>query len=194
MNYQNFKDYVENYQNDIYINYGFSPNLNENDIDFFFGKIIDDKDIEMYEYLIDYTSKKGVFFSNTLDRANQYFYMEEYPKTIEFWNKTVDEFKDISPRVFYFNFTKAIDAYLHLNNPNGAIKFLEKCKKRLPEHKLSFNYFIAKTALENKVKKRIGKKYLKYCEENYTENRYFKMKDLIKLKEKQITVHNKACN
>jgi predicted alpha/beta superfamily hydrolase len=184
LNYQNFKDYVENYQNNINKNYGFSPILNENDIDFFFGKVLDGKDLKMYEYLINYTSEKDVFHSNTLDRANHYFYMDEYPKTIEFWNKTVDEFKDISPRVFYFNFSKAIEAYLHLNNPSGAIEFLEKCKKRLPEYKLSFNYFIAKTALENKVKKRIGKKYLKYCEKNYIENKHFKKEDLIKLKDK----------
>lgn len=184
LNYKNFKDYVENYKNSINENYGFSPNLNENDIDFFFGKILDDKDLKMYEYLINYTSEKGIFFSNTLDRANQYFYMEEYPKTVEFWNKTVNEFKDISPRVFYFNFKKVIDAYLHLNDPIGAIEFLEKSKKRLPEYKLSFNYFIAKTSLENNVKKRIGKKYLKYCEQNYTKNRYFKKGDLNELKTK----------
>tara|TARA_R110002051_G_scaffold325195_1_gene426251 strand:- start:1313 stop:2620 length:1308 start_codon:yes stop_codon:yes gene_type:complete len=184
LNYQNFKDFVDNYHNNINESYGFKPELNENDIDYFFGKILDDKDVKMYEFLINYTSDKGIFYSNTLDRANQYFYMEEYLKTVEFWNKTVNEFKDISPRVFYFNFTKAIDAYLQLNNPKGAIEFLEKCKNRLPEHKLSFNYFIAKTALENKVRTRIGKKYLKYCEENFIENRYFKKEDLIKLKEK----------
>ncbi len=178
LNYQDFKGYVENYQNDIEGIYGFTPSLNENDLDFFFGKILDNKDLESYEYFISYVNEKDIIWSNTLDRANQYFYMEQYPETVEFWNKTVDEFKDISPRVFYFNFTKALDAYEYLNNPKGAIDFLEKCKKRLPEFVLTFNYFIAKTSLETNTMKSKGKKYLEYCEKNFSENRYFKKEDL----------------
>ena len=46
------------------------------------------------------------------------------------------------------------------------------------------DYFIAKTALENSIEKRKGKKYIKYCEQNYKENEYFKIEDLHKLKEK----------
>jgi predicted alpha/beta superfamily hydrolase len=183
-NYKNFKDYVNNYKNKIELNYGFRPKENESDIDYFFGEILDNKDLEMYEYIVEYTTSNKIFKTSSYNRAWHYFYMNQHSKSIEYWNNTIENFKETSPRIFYYNFKKAIDSYLILKKPKGAIEFLEKCKIILPQYKLSFNYFIAKTSLENNIKKRIGKKYLKYCEQNYSENKYFKMEDLYKLKEK----------
>jgi predicted alpha/beta superfamily hydrolase len=180
--YSSFKDYSKNYQSKINQLYGFTPNLETNDIDFFFGKILDEKNIEDYEYLINFTKENNIsFVMNSLDRANQYFYMKQYPQAIKFWNKTVNEFDQIEPRVFYFNFTKAVDAYLVEKDPKGAIEFLEKSKKRMPEYNLEFDYFIAKTSIENSVEVKKGKNSLKNCNLNYKENRYFKKKELEKL-------------
>jgi hypothetical protein len=110
--------------------------------------------------------------------------MESYPQAIKFWNKTINEFENINSRVFYFNFSKAVDAYLVEKDPKGAIEFLEKSKKRMPEYNLEFDYFIAKTSIENSVEVKKGKNALKNCNSNYKENRYFKKKELEKLKKK----------
>ena len=183
--YSSFKDYSQNYQSEINQLYGFTPILEENDIDFYFGKILDKKNIEDYEYLINFINENNIsFVMNSLDRANHYFYMESYPQAIKFWNKAINEFENINPRVFYFNFSKAVDAYLAEKDPKGAIEFLEKSKKRLPEYNLEFDYFIAKTSIENSVEVKKGKNALKNCKSNYKENRYFKKKELEKLKKK----------
>lgn len=183
-NYGSFKDYSQNYQSEINRLYGFIPKLEENDIDFYFGKILDEKNIDDYEYLISFTEENNILFGNSLDRANHYFYMEQYPQAINFWNKTINQFENIEPRVFYYNFTKAIDAYLIEKNPLGAIEFLEKSKKKMPEYSLEFDYFIAKTSIENNVEVQKGKKALKNCKSNYKENRYFSEKELDELEQK----------
>lgn len=182
--YTTFQDYLSNYKGEIENNYGFTPEENINDVDYFFGEILDKKDLAMYDFIIEYASVNKLFEISAYDRAWQYFYMDEHLKSIDYWNKSIEDSTNTSARIFHYNFKKAIDSYLILNQPKEAIKFLEKCKVHFPEFTLSFNYFIAKTSLENNVEKWKGKNYLKYCEENYTENRYFKKEDLIKLKEK----------
>jgi predicted alpha/beta superfamily hydrolase len=181
--YRSFKDYSQNYQSEINKLYGFTPILEENDIGFYFGKILDEKNLVDYEYLINFINENNISLGlNSLDRANHYFYMEFYPQAIKFWNKTINEFENINQRVFYFNFSKAVDAYLVEKDPKGAIEFLEKSKKRMPEYNLEFDYFIAKTSIENSVEVKKGKNALKNCKSNYKENRYFKKKELEKLK------------
>lgn len=179
--YKNFKDYGQNYETDIFDLYGFKPNLEENDIDFYFGKILDNKKLDEYEYLINFIQQKNISFGNNLDRANHYFYMEQYPKAIEFWNKTINNFDSIEPRVFYFNFTKAIDAYLIENRPLEAIHFLEKSKAKMPQYSLEYDYFIAKTAIKNHIETMKGQKALKRCKKNFNENRYFSEEDIKEL-------------
>jgi predicted alpha/beta superfamily hydrolase len=181
--YTSFKDYSQNYQSEINQLYGFTPILETNDIDFYFGKILEEKNIEDYEYLINFIKENDIsFVMNSLDRANHYFYMESYPQAIKFWNKTINEFENINPRVFYFNFSKAVDAYLVEKDPKGAIEFLEKSKKRMPEYNLEFDYFIAKTSIDNSVEVKKGKKALKNCNSNFKENRYFNRTNLKNLK------------
>ena len=180
--YSSFKEYSKNYQSDINQLYGFTPILEETDIGFYFVKILDKKNLEDYEYLINFTNDNNISLGvNSLDRANHYFYMESYPQSIIFWNKTINEFKNIDSKVFYYNFSKAVDAYLVEKDPKGAIEFLEKSKNRMPEYNLEFDYFIAKTSIENSVEVKKGKNALKNCNSNYKENRYFKKNELEKL-------------
>ena len=180
--YENFRDYNENYKNHISSIYGFKPKDNEDDLDYFFGKILDDKDIAMYEYIIHYTTSNNIFEFRYFDMAWHYLELEEYSKSIEYWNKAIENFeKENTERLFFFNFKAAVEAYLIEDDPVGAIKYLEKCKGSLPEYALPFNYFIAKTAFENNVKKTLGKKALKFCKQNFTENIYFEEEDLSKL-------------
>ena len=124
--YGSFKDYSQNYQSEINQLYGFTPILEENDIGFYFGKILDEKNIVDYEYLINFINENNISLGlNSLDRANHYFYMGSYPQAIKFWNKTINEFENINPRVFYFNFSKAVDAYLVEKDPKGAVSLRE---------------------------------------------------------------------
>ncbi|MDO5970862.1 alpha/beta hydrolase-fold protein [Flavivirga aquimarina] len=181
-NYNGFKDYVKNYKGDVESIYGFTPNENRVDVDHFFVKALDTKNLELYEYIVEYCRENKIFNFLTYDRSWHYYYMGQHSKSIQYWNKTIENFEGTSPRVFYYNFKKAIDSYSILNNPKGAIEFLEKCKKVLPEYILEFDYFIAKVSYERNVEKRKGKKSLKYCWTNYKENRYFKKEDLDKLK------------
>lgn len=180
--YSNFKEYVNNYKNKIENNYGFIPTTNENDIDYYFGEILDAKNIAMYEYIVEYTATNDIFKTSNYDRAWHYFYMDQHLESVKYWNRTLDDFQETNSRIFYYNFTKAIESYLILEDPKGAIAFLEKCKIKLPEHKLSFNYFISKVAIENKIENRLAAKNLRYCEQNYVENRYFNKEDLKALK------------
>lgn len=182
--YESFRAYSEDYKSEIIRLYGFTPNLSENDIDFYFGKILDEKNLKDYEYLINFLKENNIPFGNSLDRANHYFYMEQYPQAIEFWNKTINDFENIEARVFYYNFKKAVDAYLIEKNPIGAIKFLEKSKKRLPEYTLEFDYFIAKTSIDNKIELNKGKRALRNCISHFKENRYFTEKDIEGLERK----------
>jgi hypothetical protein len=52
----------------------------------------------------------------------------------------------------------------------------------MPEYNLEFDYFIAKTAIENSVEVIKGKNALKNCNSNFKENRYFNRTNLKNLK------------
>lgn len=182
--YNGFKDYVANYKTNINNYYGFVPDANEDDIDYFFGRILDDKDVIMYEYIVAYVTENNIFQISSYNRSWHYFHMGEHEKSIAQWTKTINDMQDTSPRVFYYNFEKAIKSYQKLNNPKGAITFLEASKKAFPQYTLEFNYFIAKVALENNIQKSKAKKKIKYCEQNYYDNKYFDKEDLDQLKTK----------
>ncbi|WP_166962221.1 alpha/beta hydrolase-fold protein [Yeosuana marina] len=180
-NYKRIKEYAENYQSEIEDFYGFKPEFEENDFGFYFSKIMDEKNLQDYEYWVNFGKENNFLFGSSLDRANHYFELEEYDHTIKFWEKAVNEFENIYPRSYLANFPKAISAYLFEKNPFGAIEFLEKSIKRLPEFSLEFNYFIAKTSIENNVKLKKGREALRFCKLNYKKNRYFSMKELKEL-------------
>lgn len=177
-NYKRITEYAGNYQSEIEDLYGFKPEFEENDFGFYFSKIMDEKNLQDYEYWVNFGKENDIFFGSSLDRANHYFELEEFKQTIKFWEKTVNEFENIYPRSYLANFPKAISAYLFEKNPSGAIDFLEKSKKRLPEYSLEFNYFIAKTSINNKVKLKKVREAMRFCKSNYKENRYFTKEEL----------------
>lgn len=66
-----------------------------------------------------------------------------------------------------------------LKNPSEAINFLEKAIISAPEHKLEYSYFIVKTSIEhNMAGSSKAKKYLKYCKQNFRDNRFFSNADI----------------
>ena len=177
-NYKDFYDFSTNYENNIINNYGIKPIFFNNDIDYFFGKILEDKDAAQYENLISFCQERDLFATNSIDRANHYFAMDNYAKCIEYWNKSLESIHLLEKRVFYYNFKKALISFDKLKQFKEKIVFLEKCNTILNEYKLEFWYFIAKTITENNLKTYNSKKYINYCKINYIENRYFTLKDL----------------
>jgi predicted alpha/beta superfamily hydrolase len=180
-NYKDFYDFSTNYENNIINNYGIKPIFFNNDIDYFFGKILEAKDASQYENLISFCQERDLFATNSIDRANHYFAMDNYAKCIEYWNKSLESIHLLEKRVFYYNFNKALISFDKLKQFKEKIVFLEKCNTILKEYKLEFWYFIAKTITENNLKTYNSKKYINYCKINYKENRYFTLKDLEKI-------------
>ena len=70
---------------------------------------------------------------------------------------------------------------INVNNPKTTISALVKLKSFNPNSLLEINYFIAKTSKEYDKENKVGTKSLKYCEQNYKENRYFKFEILKQL-------------
>lgn len=71
---------------------------------------------------------------------------------------------------------------INVNNPRTTISALLELKSFNPKSLLEINYFIAKTSKEYDIENKAGVKSLKYCEQNYKENRYFKFENLKQLK------------
>lgn len=71
-----------------------------------------------------------------------------------------------------------------LKKPKNAIIKLENILKYSPKDALEVNYFIAKTCIENNFDLSKGRKSLRYCTNNFNENRYFTKVDLQKLENK----------
>lgn len=159
--------------------YGFRATLEEDDIDWFFGEALDAGDVEMYEYIVEYKTRNGLTEgTDPYNRSWHYYAMGEWAQSVKYWNLTLDDISCTSPQIFYYNFPKAVGAYLKLGDPQGAIDFLRRCIAVLPQYALEFNIFIAKTAIEGEVDLESAGQSLKYCADNFRENRYFK-KDVI---------------
>ena len=89
--------------------------------------------------------------------------------------------------VYKFLVNKQINSFTdffvkNLNSPKEALQFLNKGKKKYPEHRLEFSYFIAKTSIENNSELSKGKSNLRFCINNYKKNWYFTELDLNTLK------------
>lgn len=186
-NYSNFKDYADNYPTEMMLTYRISADLEPSDINYFASKIINEKDLDMYNYMIDFlenSSSSNVKENFTsIDKAIHYRKMEMYDTSLVYWNKTLKSYSNensnvVNPENFYRNFTGAVETYLDKNYVEECIKFLEKCVSLLPQYALAFHYYIAKVSSEKNVSEIKGKKSLLYCVEKFEPNIYFTKNDL----------------
>ncbi|NME66572.1 alpha/beta hydrolase-fold protein [Flammeovirga aprica] len=81
--------------------------------------------------------------------------------------------------IFYANLYQYKAFFVEkLGKANEFIEFVETAKKKWPEYTLEYNYTIIKTADEQNIEFEKYQKYLKFCQKNFVENRYFKKEEL----------------
>lgn len=183
--YPTIKEYKENYLADLMKNYGIQGSYSFYDIDIYVTDILDNKKVKEFEYAVNLINENNLFLGRQLDPVNlgnSYFSMDMYPKTIEYFNKAIEDIENVGASFFYQNMHRAISAYEAEDRLADAIAFYEKSRKHLPEkYTLYINYRLAKFAIENKVEEPKGRKALEYCKANYRENKLFSMDDLVAL-------------
>lgn len=179
-NYQAFK---ESYINNIAEKYGIKTDI-DYDIYYLLNKARDKNNPFVFNLLLDEVDSSNnlqlqirFFASNEFNqnhRAKNYLYemLKSNDKTdkLIFFANLDDQYKD-----FFVN---------KLKQPKEFIDFVEKAKKKWPEYTLEFNYLILKTVVDEKMEFSKKKKYAKYCQQNFKENRYFTLEDLKKMNTK----------
>jgi hypothetical protein len=180
--YENGEIFIKNYPYDMLQNYGIKSEISYIEVDYFISPILDKKDAFLLENFIQICETNNINAGNSLDKANMFYFIEEYEKSLFYWNLTVEKFENIEPLVFYYNFEKAIEAFLKLKKANEALTFLEKAKNKIPDFFLEFSYFSAKVAIENNLNKKTANQNLNFCFENFKENLFFTKKELNELK------------
>lgn len=192
-NYSGFKDYADNYISDMILTYRVEAELEPLDIDYYASKIIERKDVETYNAMVNYLDSlassdlelKKLKLS-PIDKAIHHYKMEMYDSSLMYWNKALKSYSSnnknvVDPENFYNNFRVAVDTYLSTDNADGAILFLEKCIGILPQYALAFHYHIAKIASEENLDLEKGNASLMFCVENFTPNIYFTKDDMRQL-------------
>ncbi len=179
----NYKAFKESYVNNIAEKYGIKTDI-DYDIYYLLNRARDTNNQFVFNSLLDEVDKSNIlqlqirfFASNEFDqneRAKNYLYemLKSNDKTdkLIFFANVDDQYKD-----FFVN---------KLKQPEEFIDFVEKAKKKWSEYTLEFNYLILKTVVDEKMKFSKKKKYYKYCQQNFKENRYFTQEDLKKLSTK----------
>ncbi|MDX1592459.1 MAG: alpha/beta hydrolase-fold protein [Balneolaceae bacterium] len=184
--YPDIYSYVDNYKADAREIYGLDVHYSFMDLQSYIMDILMNKRIDEYEYLVEFITRHNLAphmgWLDPVNRANQYFFMEAYPETIDSYKKGLNNIESVEARVFVANIWKAIQAYEAENRQEDIMPFLLKSREVLSDdHMLGLNYYIAKFSLENNVSEEIGKQALQYCKDHYSENRIFSMEDLIAL-------------
>jgi predicted alpha/beta superfamily hydrolase len=173
-NYQTFKEY---YINNIAEKYGIKTDI-DYDIYYLLNKARDNNNPFVFNLLLDEVDRSNnlqlqvrFFASNEFDqneRAKNYLYemlkSNDNTDKLIFFANLDDQYKD-----FFVN---------KLKQPEEFIDFVEKAKKKWPEYTLEFSYLVLKTVVDEKMRFTKRKKYYKYCEQNFKENRYFTQENL----------------
>ncbi|OEK04951.1 alpha/beta hydrolase [Roseivirga misakiensis] len=178
-------NYIGIYKQTIKADYGIETTMLPDDFGYFVVETVNSGNVTGFEKLLAYEKE-----------VNNY----EYPNIMKFHYrrdlKDLKEAKNLAYKILsnengndYRFLAGQIDVFTDffindLGSPNEAISFLEKAKKRFPDYTLNFNYFIAKTSIEEDVQKKKGKASLEYCRKNFKANRYFELADLGRLEMK----------
>jgi len=164
----------------------FQPDYEITEEDF---AIIDDliSSKKRYSFYKQYLEVENINYETIprLSIARQYYFLGEYEKSLALFQEILDINDQDSFAYFQTNFTPILDIYVKIyKNPKAAIQYLKDCLLKMPENKLIFSYYIAKTGLENKVDLKLAKASLYYCEQNYIDNNMFSLEDVALVKQK----------
>lgn len=179
----NPKSYFDAYQQKMKQNYGINTTINLDDFDYLLTETIQTKNRNAFEKLVAFDQKRNnftympiVMFHNRKDVGDI-----EGAKKIAY---KILASKDFEVHRFLLGQLDIFsNFFIHdLQSPSEAISFLEKGKKNFKKFRLEFSYFIAKTAIEKNINKKVARKNLNFCVKNFKKNRYFSEKDLELLK------------
>ena len=192
--YRNFDDFdkkssASNFSAKKYLNekikttntvYGISTTLNEDDYLYIIEQITNKKDKVLLEQILNIGKENSFYPENHLysDRAQFYEAAGFYEEALKNWKLQLEN--GFYQNIFYFERPfKLLNE--ELNRPKEGIEFLKSSIKKYPNGKLVFNYWIAKTILNNNLNEKDGIKAIEYCIENFKENRKFSLEDAKKV-------------
>lgn len=181
-NYASIQDYSKSYLKDLKENHGVEGSFSIADIDGYMMKILMNKDLESYPYMLEFIEQNNLWQGGGLDPANignHYFVMEDYKQCISYYKEAVLNINSVEEMVFYYNLDKPIKSFEKLGRTNEIIDFLKQSREVLSqEYQLKMSYKIAFLAIKHGDSLEEGKASLNYCKNNYEQNKLFSKEDL----------------
>lgn len=177
-----FKSYLELYKTKNKVAYGISTEMKEDDFYSLLQMSINSKNSYALNQILDYDLKVN---GNPTQTHMLFVYNKEigdFKKAEYFANQILSSKDDFENRVLKANLELYYDFFINdIKDVRKSISFFEEGRVKFEDSKLTFSYFIAKTSIDNNFRKTTGTSNLKYCLQNYKQNKYFTEFDLKKL-------------
>ncbi len=174
------KDYLNQKIENTNTTYGISSTLNEDDFFHIAEQVANQKNKLLLGQVLEVGEQNNFYTQNHLysDRAQWYEQTGFYEEALDNWKLQLDN--GFYQNTFYFERPfKLLNE--KLDRPKEGIEFLKSSIKKYPDGKLVFNYWIAKSVLDNNLKEKDGIKAIKYCITNFKKNRKFSLEDAKKI-------------
>lgn len=161
-------DYFNSYSEKMKTIYGINFKPNQDDLSFMQAMTRTDEEIKaVQEFEIKHFGKPEYFYAVY---AQYYERIKSYDKALEYWNTHLEKYYQTFSSFFYFKRTIQLLSK-KLNQPEKAIKFIEKWKPKAPRFKQDFNLKIAQIAVETNVEKQAGLKAIREYIEDYVDEK-----------------------
>jgi predicted alpha/beta superfamily hydrolase len=161
--------------------YGVDLKISQDDLFTIAEMAVRQKEINLFREIINFSNQQDDRIVNHLAfwLSTEIGDYETADKIIPYLLTTQDK-EDIF--LTYANFTQ-YSTYLigKKKTPNTALMLVRNMFENTNDYKLEFAYHFAKIAYESNLELKEAKKYLKYCRDNFKENRVFTKADLDKL-------------
>lgn len=175
-----YKTFENLYVDNIDKKYGVQVEIGY-DIYYLLNKAREKNNEYVFNKLLDEIDETGIYQLQLRFYAANEFNQDKRAKN--YLHKMLLSDDETDKLIFFANLDdQYFDFYINkLNEPSEFINFVEQAKQKWPEYILEFNYIILKVLVEKKIKSSKKNRYYKHCEQNFKENRYFRMEDLQKL-------------
>lgn len=163
--------------------YGESISFTKDDIFTLIEISVEKNDRNLFRKLADYNNKQD----DKIEKHLLFYFakeIEDFESADKYLNVITESKDENDYDLVYFNLEHNYISYFlkKKNNPKQALEFLEKMINKSDKYKLEFAYAYARTGITYGIEKKKSEKYLKYCEQNFKENRIFDKNDINKLK------------
>ncbi len=192
--YEDFKDFIFNYEKILMDTYNISAIYHENEIRYFLKDILNKKDEAAYEKLLSFielqkikTKDGGLVYFDDVDKSKHYYYLGNYEKCITMNNEILSRFKtknyDRKLAERFFNNTELVlMSYGEQKKYKAIFDYLESIIDKLPAYILESYYLMAKYSSKYNILTTRGESALEYCQTYFHKNKLFEKKDLNKIK------------